>query len=112
MYKPLLRILVLAALAGVITMARSQGPPAQSRGQLLHSTHCINCHTSQVHGRDDRVAHDWNGLKAQVRRCQSNASLQWTEADITEVVRYLNEAIYHYPQTSDRVGLSGTSTPR
>jgi hypothetical protein len=32
-------------------------------------------------------------------------ALAWSEADIVEVTRYLNDSIYHYPQTSDLVGL-------
>jgi hypothetical protein len=99
------RIFMLAVLAGISPTAFPQTPPAESRGQLLYSTHCISCHTSQVHWRDDKIAQDWNSLKAQVRRWQGNASLQWTEADITEVSRHLNDTIYHYPQTGDRVSL-------
>lgn len=102
------RILLLAAMAGISPMAFAQTAPAESRGQLLYSTHCISCHTSQVHWRDDKMAQDWNSLKAQVRRWQGNASLQWTEADITEVSRHLNDTIYHYPQTGDRISLGRT----
>jgi mono/diheme cytochrome c family protein len=99
------RFLLLAALAGAGASALAQELPAQSRGQLLYSTHCISCHTSQVHWRDDKIAQDWGSLKGQVRRWQGNASLQWTEADIAEVARHLNDTIYHFPQTADRVSL-------
>ena len=47
---------------------------------------------------------DWASLKAQVRRWQARASLEWSEADIVEVARYLNDAIYRYTQTSDQLG--------
>jgi hypothetical protein len=31
--------------------------------------------------------------------------LQWPEADITEVTRYLNEAFYRFPPQAERIGL-------
>ncbi len=47
-----------------------------------------------MHWRNDKQAYNWDSLKFQVGRWQSNAGLQWDEAEITEVVRYLNETIY------------------
>lgn len=92
---------LLAALAGSSLLSYAQGAP--SRGQLLYTTHCIACHTTQMHWRDERRAVDWETLKGQVRRWQGNAGLEWADADIVEVARHLNETIYHYPQTADRV---------
>ncbi len=74
---------------------------AESRVELLYATHCIACHTSEMHWRDNRVVTQWSALKAQVRRWQAVASLGWTDADILEVARYLNESIYHFEQTAD-----------
>lgn len=106
MKKLLIRTLLLVAMAGVSAMARSQVAPAPSRGQLLYTTHCVECHTTQMHWRDDRRAIDWDSLKGQVRRWQDNTGLGWNEADITEVARYLNDTIYRHPQTSDRMSLA------
>ncbi len=74
---------------------------AESRGELLYSTHCITCHTSQMHWREKRAATDWTRLKAEVRRWQGAAALNWSEADIDEVARYLNDSIYRFAQTPD-----------
>lgn len=103
---------MLVALLGgsVAAQAPAQVAPPQTRGQLLYTTHCISCHTTQMHWRNDRQAHDWDSLKNQVRRWQGNASLQWGDADIAEVARHLNDTIYHFPQTDDRVSLA-TRTP-
>ena len=76
---------------------------AQSRGELLYTTHCISCHTTEMHWRDKRSANNWPALKAQVRRWQDAASLAWSDSDILEVSRYLNETIYHFEQTADPV---------
>ena len=97
-----IRSLLLAGLACASTAALPQSA-APSRGHLLYTTHCIECHTTQVHWRDEKRARDWDSLKAQVRRWQATAALGWSEADIVEVARHLNETIYNFPQASDRV---------
>jgi len=106
MTKPLIRTLLLVAVACASAAAYSQALPPAGRGQLLYNLHCNGCHTTQMHWRDDRLALDWNGLIAQVRRWQGNAGLKWSDSDITEVARYLNDTIYRYPQTSDRLSLA------
>jgi hypothetical protein len=99
------QLMVLLVLVGVSAPSYSQALPTQSRGELLYTTHCISCHTTQMHWRNDKQAYDWDSLKVQVRRWQKNASLQWSEADITEVSRYLNETIYRYPTPVARAEL-------
>lgn len=92
------------ALAGFSTLAQVKPEPAETRGELLYNTHCVTCHTTQMHWRNERQAFNWDSLKFQVRRWQSNADLGWNESDIADVSRYLNDTIYHYPQLDDRVG--------
>jgi mono/diheme cytochrome c family protein len=99
-------------LAGAGALAQAPAAAASgsaatpmSRGQALYSTHCIACHNTQVHWRDNKLATDWDSLKALVRRWQATAALAWGEADVVEVARYLNDSIYRHPQTSDLVGL-------
>ena len=88
----------------VVALVAAGGPTlAQSRGELLYTTHCISCHTTEMHWRDKRAASDWSSLKFQVRRWQAAASLGWTEGDVVDVARYLNEAIYHFASTTDPV---------
>ena len=81
----------------------SPGAWAQSRGELLYGTHCITCHNTQMHWRDKRLATDWTSLKAQVRRWQGAAQLGWSEDDILEVTRHLNDRIYRFPETKEKV---------
>ena len=100
------RPLIIMALAGASALAPAQTPPVATRGQLLYATHCITCHSVQMHWRRDRLARDWDSLLVQVRRWQGNAGLQWGEADIAEVARHLNETIYHFPQTGLRLSLA------
>jgi mono/diheme cytochrome c family protein len=76
---------------------------AQSRGELLYATHCVACHSSEVHWRNNKTATDWTSLKTQVKRWQESAALAWSDDDILDVTRYLNQAVYHFVQTADRV---------
>jgi len=96
---------VAAALGGASTMAQVQPQPLPTRGKLLYTTHCITCHTTQMHWRNDKQATDWESIKVQVRRWQGITGLAWSDADITEVSRYLNDTIYKYPQTGGFLSL-------
>ncbi len=123
-----IRLLLAAALTTFSWFVVAQGLPQipaqtpaqstvqESRGALLYTTHCVACHTTQMHWRADKLATDWDSLQFQVRRWQGNAGLQWADADITEVARYLNDTIYQYPQTANRVGVlhprSSSISPR
>ena len=96
----MLRNSVLVVLFAVFcSFAAAAAEPARdvSRGELLYSTHCVACHTTQVHWRDKKLATDWKSLKAQVSRWQNASGQSWGEQDITEVARYLNTLYYHYP---------------
>jgi mono/diheme cytochrome c family protein len=84
---------LLFMLSGNLAYAGAQ----PSRGELLYSTHCITCHSTQVHWRDKKLATDWTRLQAEVRRWQEVSGLGWVDNDITEVARYLNVRYYHYP---------------
>jgi len=94
-----MRIPSLWFAAGLIAAAPAVAqtiPPPVSRGALLYDTHCIACHTKQMHWRDNRVATDWFSLRRQVQSWQDSAGLGWSDGDITEVARHLNESIYRF----------------
>ncbi len=86
-------------------------PTVPSRGALLYDTHCIECHTLQLHWRDRQRARDWATLKAEVFRWQAAARLAWTGAEVEAVTRYLNDTIYHFavPQEQARQALPGAA---
>jgi mono/diheme cytochrome c family protein len=97
------RVLITILVGSLAAASPAMG---QSRGELLYATHCISCHTTELHWRDQRSASNWPALKAQVRRWQDAASLAWSDGDILDVSRYLNESIYHFEQTADPVSSS------
>ena len=87
----------LLLLAAVPADAGAQARAEPTRGELLYTKHCVECHNARVHWREKRLASDWTGLRAQVRRWQGIQKLGWNEADITEVAHYLNTYYYHHP---------------
>ena len=90
---------ILAALCfvfGNVAAAGAQPVPDATRGESLYSTHCIGCHGARVHWRERQITTDWAGLWAQVNRWQQVAGLEWDNADVAEVTRYLNDLHYHY----------------
>jgi mono/diheme cytochrome c family protein len=97
--------MIAVALAGLFAQAHAAAP---SRGELLYTTHCIACHSTQMHWRDQRLATDLGSLKHQVRLWQGRAMLSWTEDDIDEVTRYLDQRIYRFGRTQGaRSGAGG-----
>ncbi|MEO8013449.1 cytochrome C [Polaromonas sp.] len=90
-------IIVMLACLGNWGFAQAQTPTVPSRGELLYSTHCIACHTTQLHWRDKQLAQNWVGLKAEVRRWQGTSGLGWSEEDVTDVAMYLNTSFYQFP---------------
>lgn len=78
--------------------ASAQSGIDKPRAELLYSTHCIACHNEKVYWRDKKIAKNWTGLKAQVRRWQGVVGQTWSDRDIAEVAHYLNVRHYHYPE--------------
>ena len=88
---------LLLALATLPALAQtSPAAPAPSRGALLYDTHCVACHTAKMHWREKKAAVNWPSLKALVRRWQGEEKLDWSDADVDEVARYLNTRFYRF----------------
>lgn len=87
------------ALAAELATGPAVGNPGNpGRGELLYSTHCVTCHTEQVHWRDKKIAKTRKQLLVEVRRWQDNANLGWSEADIAEVAGFLDAVHYRFPK--------------
>ena len=108
------RELILAGATTTLLLGACLSLPvlAQSRGELLYSTHCIACHTEQVHWRERKLVTDWASLRAQVWRWQADAALGWNDDDVAEVARYLNEEFYRLPSATVPAGLGGFASRR
>jgi len=102
------RIRVLAACFfwGNVATAQTAPSAVESRGELLYSTYCNGCHTTEIHWRDKKLVTNWSTLKDQVRRWSSNTGLAWGDDDIVLVTRHLNTLYYHFPVASGQISNS------
>jgi mono/diheme cytochrome c family protein len=85
-----------ALLVALLLCVPAPDAAAQSRGELLYTTHCLACHTEQQHWRNKRQVVDWPSLLAQVRLWQGNSALAWGDDDVDQVAQYLNDAYYGF----------------
>lgn len=99
-------VTLLTAVILLAVNASSLALPEEdlARGKLLYATHCISCHTVEVHWRDKKLVSNWGSLKAQVARWQKVAGLGWSGDDIEQVSVYLNATYYHFSETG-KIGL-------
>ena len=87
---------VLAAASWSGGASNALGAEAE-RGRLLYETHCISCHDTRVHKRDSKIATNYDEIRTQVLRWQTNVFLRWTTSDIDAVATYLAQTFYKVP---------------
>jgi hypothetical protein len=92
-----LPILFLAGCLAVLASGRAQAENAE-RGQALYETQCIFCHESQVHLRAGHNVTNLADLQRRVQAWSWHAALGWSNEEIADVVGYLNQRFYHFPQ--------------
>lgn len=60
---------------------------------------CLSCHADPIHfTRADRAA-DLASIEKWVRQCDVRHNTTWFDDEIKDVVSYLNQTYYHYPET-------------
>lgn len=66
------------------------------RGRVLYESSCSGCHAVSVHGREKRVARDFEEVRAWVIRWSANLRLKWTQEEVNDVAAHLNAAYYGF----------------
>lgn len=84
--------LFAVALSGSMSAAAVDA----DRGRVLYESRCEGCHAASVHGREKRVATDFESARAWVRRWSANLGLGWTDDDVIDVTVYLNDRYYRF----------------
>jgi len=90
----------LSLLTCLPAQAQQATPPSESRGELLYSVHCSECHATEVHWREKKLATTPERLVEEVQRWKNSLRLDWNEYDVNEVARYLDAAFYHFAPTN------------
>jgi mono/diheme cytochrome c family protein len=110
---PMRKLIALLGATSMFVCATAAGQVTRTpHGELLYSTYCNGCHTTEVHWRAKKLASDWTSLKYQVRRWQDNMSLGWGEDDVAAVARYLNGLYYHFPIADRKRSDDANATPQ
>jgi mono/diheme cytochrome c family protein len=73
-----------------------------SRGQLLYENHCMGCHDSVAHVRENRRVDSPRALDKWVMRWADQLKLPWNEQDIRDVSEYLEKSFYKFNAASPR----------
>ena len=93
-----MRCLSVALVALSLLAAPSAATAADtSRGKALYESRCDKCHDLSVHSRNPRSARTFDHIRAFVARWDRELGAAWTDEDINEVARYLNEKYYNFP---------------
>lgn len=115
--KFLLTTLLVLAAAGCVTAESTRpsaepppsdrggaGAPSRSayRGELLYENHCLGCHTSIAHVRENRRAQTVSEVQAWVARWAGELKLAWTTEEVGDVARFLVRRYYKFDDKSAR----------
>ncbi len=87
--------------AWLLVLALVTAPGAHAadpdRGRMLLDTHCVSCHDSRVYKRDSKLGTNYEEIRKQVVRWETNTSLKWNDSDIDAVTTYLARTFYKVP---------------
>ena len=95
MYKYLLSSVVMV-LVGAFP---ADGQAADTeRGKMLYENHCMSCHESVLHIREDRRAKALGEIYWQTTRWAVMQQLEWRYDDVRDVAQYLNNQFYKFDE--------------
>jgi cytochrome c1 len=89
---------MLGLTAWLASLSPAYAVEDTERGKLLYENHCMSCHESVVHIRDDRRAESLGEVTWQVSRWASEMDLDWRYPEVFDLVAYLNSRYYRFKQ--------------
>lgn len=89
-YPPVFVLLAINLIAGFAWSATAN----LERGRLLYENHCLGCHESSFHIRQNQKAQSVEDVRMQVLRWSAEQKLAWQDKEIDDVVRYLSRTFY------------------
>ena len=81
---------------GTIWIAPESHSQELDRGQMLYENHCLQCHESEVHIREQRKVRSLKDLEEQVNRWVKELKVAWGDEEIADIARYLNRTVYKF----------------
>lgn len=95
MKKSIFAAIVLGCLVQGV-QAESMLPGDAAKGKQLNDTGCTKCHGSEVYTRKDHHVKTIEGLIGQVHACNNNLSRHYSDAQLNDLTKYLNETYYKF----------------
>ncbi len=91
------RYLILCfAVLGLVNISFAQEDAGFTRGFELYSNHCVACHESVVHVREQRKVDSLDTMKAYILHWTEYQNLSWTDEEIADVQTFLNKRYYKF----------------
>lgn len=87
---------ILLLLAPAVDVADAQQSTSYLRGHELYGNHCVECHASVVHIREDRKAKSIDEIEGFIIRWSNYRNLSWSAEEVNDVLHYLNTRYYKY----------------
>jgi hypothetical protein len=88
---------LFSAALGILLFYSLTASASAERGRLLYENHCMGCHISTVHIRDQRKSKTPAEMRASILRWSGELKLGWREDELADVYRYLNNRYYKFP---------------
>lgn len=88
--------LFLPLNAAQSTDATVPRPADLKRGGMLYENHCMQCHESIVHIREQQQAESLGDIAYQILRWERELRLKWSADEVYDVMHYLNHDFYHF----------------
>lgn len=92
----LLPIALTTVLAVTLAGIPTAGAADAERGRIVYEAKCGGCHSESVHGRQKRLAHDFEQVRGWVLRWSANLGLAWTNSEVDDVSVHLNDRFYRF----------------
>ncbi len=67
-------------------------------GKALVDQACQQCHDNGMYSRSNSIIQSYPELQARVEFCENASKADWAEAQINQVIEYLNDTYYKYPK--------------
>ena len=98
-----MKIFMALAIAALSALTPLSYAADASNGQTLYEPNCTSCHVKlmggdkyAIHTRANSIIHSLDSLNKRVKFCESSNGMSWNDAQIGDVVTYLNEAFYKF----------------
>ncbi len=71
-------------------------PGDSANGRRLYEANCTGCHDTSVLTRKDRLVQSLDALKEQLVSCSHMANKEFSDSEMQNLLKYLNDQFYEF----------------